>query len=255
MNSYNVDLFNLKKKKIRISSEDKNNSNDSNSRFTINLNPDGSIIDNICGYVVKFISCANVFNNVETYNYTLVLTSTVGATTYSITLPTGYYLLSDFITQLQTSINAIIPDTVAIVSVGTYPNDKIQFTFTGDSYTIESTSTILNQLGVNTSLLCSDGIATIAQNIPNLTGESELYVHSKTLNNAGIIEPDGQFSVVDILALDKPFGSVCYSNFNDAELHKRRYVPYESKRSFRNIQITLRNRQGNIIRSSLCCLL
>ena len=235
----------MRSKYIRISSEDKINSTMTNSRFSVDLNQTGGNVDNVLGYAVKYVSCANIFPNITDDNNVLVLTSVGGATIYAVPLPPAQYIINDFVNFLQVAINSIIPNSVAIIvdSFG-----KIVFTFTGDSYTLSSSqSTMANVLGLTEDVLCPDGVATTLPTYTNLQGETELYVHSKELNTAGLVEPNGAFSVVDVLPLDKPFGATCYSNYNDKELHRRDYAPYESKKSLRKIDIVLRNRFGKVL--------
>ena len=61
------------------------------------------------------------------------------------------------------------------------------------------------------------------------------------------MEGSGSFSVVDKLNLDEQFGFTCYSNFNNDSTHFKKYFPFESLKSIRTVQITLRNRVGNVL--------
>jgi hypothetical protein len=241
-------IKNSKSRLLRLSSEDK--SVGTQGKFTIDIASAGGIIDNVNGFIVHSIQCPNVFDNVTSYNNVLSLTSGAGATDFTITLATGYYYVDDLVTALQTAINAAITtDTVVISRTGTDPNKKLAFHFVGDDYTIDSTgtSTMLDSLGITSALFCAEAVTTSAQSIPNLIGETDLYVHSKTLCPNNLIEGNGSFSVIDKLNLDQPFGAMCYSSFDQEDTHMMKYVPYESKKTIRSIQITLRNRAGNIL--------
>ena len=50
-----------------------------------------------------------------------------------------------------------------------------------------------------------DGSSVIAQAIPNLIGETAVYVHSRDLTPNNLIEGSGSFSVIDKLNLDKTY--------------------------------------------------
>ena len=229
----NENIRNSKSRLLRLSSEDKILG--TNGRFTIELAASGGIIDNIKGYIVHSIQCPNVFDNIPTYANGIQLVSTTGATTYDIVVPNSYYYIDDLITALSVAVNAAIPDTVAIVKVGVSPVQKIQMTFTGDEYTVVfANSTIAYRLGITEDLVFPDGVAVIAPEIYNLTGETDLYVHSRVLAPNNLVEGSGSFSVVDKLNLDKQYGAMCYS-------------AYESLKTFRTIRLTIRNRIGEVL--------
>jgi len=240
----NENIKNSKSRTLRISSEDKVIG--SNSQFTIDLLSNGGAIDNIKGYIIHSLECPNVFDNVPTYANVLQLIKATGAVVYNITIPNSYYFIDDLVTQLQTSINAVIADTVAVSKTGTFPNDKLNFIFTGDSYTFNFlNSTVAYRIG----LVADQGPATniTMSGIPNLIGETAVYVHSREMAPNNLIEGTGSFSVVDKLNLDQPFGATCYSNFNNDTTHFKKYFPYESLKTLRTIKITLRNRIGEIL--------
>lgn len=240
-----LDILKLKAKYVRISSEDKTSNSPNNSRFEVNLNQTGTSIDRVAGYAVKYAACPNIFPNVPSYANVLSITKQTGAVVYDITIPVGQYTLSNFITQLQSSINSVIgPDSVTI----TETNGFLSFTWVGDQYSFNpDQSTINDIIGITSQAQGVFFTTATLSNPVNLTGESELYIHSKTLNNAGLIEPSGSFAVVDILPLNVQYGGVAYSNYNDIILHEKQYVPYESLRTFRTVDIVLRNRNGEVL--------
>ena len=242
----NENIKNSKSRLLRLSSEDKTLGD--NGRFTIDILSSGGIIDNVKGYIVHSMQCPNVFDNIPTYANTLVLTTTGGAVVYTITVPTSYYYIDDLIAALQTAINLVIPDTVAVVKVGVAPTQKISMTFTGDVYTLVfATSTIASRIGLLADLVAADGVATSMQSIYNLIGETEVYAHSRALAPSNLIEGSGSFSVIDKLNLDQPYGSMCYQDMESDTVHFKKYFPFESLKTLRTIRITLRNRTGQIL--------
>lgn len=238
-------VLNSKSRLLRLSTEDKVFG--TQGRFQIDL-ASASVIDTIKGYMVHSISCPNVFDNVPTWANGIQVIKTTGLVVYDIVLTNSYYFLDDFIAELQTKINASIADSVVITKSGLVPNQKIAFTFSGDEYTLNFLHTSLSKrLGLTGDLVCPDGVLTSVLSIPNLTGETELYIHSRTIAPNNCIEGSGSFSIVDKLNLDKPYGAVCYSALDNERTHLQTYFPYESLKTFRTINITLRNRTGNIL--------
>lgn len=250
---------------VRISSEDKVFGN--NSQFIVNMESAGGAIDNVKGFIVHSIECPNVFNNITTNNnnYQVAFPGPATETDLNLNLPEGYYLIDDLINVMNAQIaNQIAVNgdayTLTLTKVGIFPNERIQFDASGISVgscdLFLSDNSIWPTLGVETTINAippnvpfgvSNGVPSIAQNIPNLIGETAVYVHSRTLCPLNLSEGSGTFSVVDKLNLDQPFGSTCYSNFNNDITHQKSYFPFESKKTIRKIDITLRNRTGQIL--------
>jgi hypothetical protein len=261
----NERIMNSKSRFVRISSEDK--SIGTNNRFTVDLQSNGGIIDNVKGFIVHSAQVPNVFNNVASYNnnYIISFPGPSTETELNLNVPVGYYLIDDLINvingqiQLQAALNGDAY-TLVLSKVGIFPNEKIQFLGNGFSagacVLFSSDNSIYPNLGVETT---TDGIppnipftivnATpiIAQNIPNLIGETEVYIHSRTLAPNNLSEASGTFSVVDKINLDEPFGSMCYQDYENDMTHQVRYFPYESKKTLRTVDINLRNRTGQLL--------
>jgi hypothetical protein len=241
----NESIKNSKSRLLRLSSEDK--ATGTNGRFSIDILSSGGLIDNVKGYIVHSIQSANVFDNVPTYANVFTVIKTTGAITYDITIPNSYYYVDDLVPILTSTISAAIADTVVVTKTGTAPIQKLTFTFAGDEYTIQASSTIASRLGITADLTCPDGVATTSQSVYNLIGETELYIHSRDLAPNNLIEGSGSFSVVDKLDLNQPYGSMCYSTFNTDSTHFKKYFPFESLKTLRTVRITVRNRTGAIL--------
>lgn len=232
---------------IKVSSEQKSISTDSNTHFTINLASNGGVVDNVAGYAVKYISCPNVFNNIPSHANVFNLTAD-NTTPTPVTITAGQYSsLASLATELKTQIDAAItPDSVTI----TYPADKLVFTFTdggsGGSYGfLEAKSTAASRLGLSADITAA--AAFTAPNIVNLTGETEVYVHSRDLALAKLNSANGNFSVVDTIPMDVAYGGTSYFRANNAELEKTNFYPFENKKSLRKIDIRLRDGAGNLL--------
>lgn len=261
----NERIMNSKSRFVRISSEDK--SIGTNNRFTVDLQSNGGIIDNVKGFIVHSAQVPNVFNNVASYNNNLII-SFPGPSTetdININITEGYYLIDDLITLINNRLAFEIANngdtyTFVLSKVGIFPNQIIEFLATGLSagacVLFTSETSILPSLGVestpnaiapNIPFTIVDSNPTFAQNIPNLLGETEVYIHSRTLAPNNLSEASGTFSVVDKINLDEPFGSMCYQDYENDMTHQVRYFPYESKKTLRTVDINLRNRTGQLL--------
>ena len=245
--SSNENIKNSKSRYLRLSTEDKRESSSSNGRFTIDLLTSGGILDNVKGFIIHSIECPNVFDNVPTWANTLSLVKQTGLVSYDVVIPNSYYYIDDLITELNTQINLVTPDVVTITKVGIAPVEKLQFGVVGDDYEFKLSSTIASKLGITADFIVTDGSSVIAQAIPNLIGETAVYVHSRDLTPNNLIEGSGSFSVIDKLNLDKPYGATCYSSLDDPVSHLHKYFPYETLKTMRSITIVLRNSQGNVL--------
>jgi hypothetical protein len=261
----NERIKNSKSRFVRIASQDKVIG--TNNQFTVDLASNGGALDNVKGYIVHSAQVPNVFPNVASYNNNIILAFPGPATEtdININITEGYYLIDDLINQInfeianQISING---DTYTFVlsKFGVFPNEKIQFDANGLSAgsvnLFTSDTTILSSLGVestpngippNVPFTIVNGSPSIAQNIPNLIGETACYIHSRILATNNLTEGNGTFSVVDKINLDEPFGSMCYTNYSEDMTHQNNYYPYETKKTLRRIDINLRNENGNLL--------
>jgi hypothetical protein len=250
---------------VRISSEDK--AIGTNNRFKVDLQSAGGVIDNVKGFVVHSIECPNVFNNITTTNNRIDVSfpGPHTETPFTISITPGYYLIDDLLTQINAQIAAEIAsngDTYTLVfsKVGIYPTERILVTVTGVSVgtlcLFNVSNDILSTLGIESDVnalpgsnpFCIDNaVPRLAQSIPNLIGETAVYVHSRILASNHLSEASGTFSVVDKLNLDQPYGSTCYSNFNNDTTHEIKYFPFETRKTLRTIDINLRNRKGDLL--------
>ena len=257
-------IKNSRSRFVRISSEDKVVG--TNNKFKVDLQSAGGVIDNVKGFIVHSIECPNVFNNVASYNnnFYVGFGGPATETDLNIDVPVGYYLIDDLINILNIIIALQIAAngdayTLVLSKVGIFPNERIDFLANGLSagscnlFTKENS--ILPSLGVLSTanaltppdFVLSNGIPVSANSIPNLIGETAVYVHSRILAANNLSESSGTFSVVDKLNLDQPFGSTCYSNFNNDTTHMKKYYPFETKQTLRTVDINLRNRKGELL--------
>jgi hypothetical protein len=258
----NERIKNSKSRFVRIASQDKVIG--TNNQFTVDLASNGGALDNVKGYIVHSAQVPNVFNNITSTNNNFNVGFGGPATEIDLNfnVPEGYYLIDDLITLINSIIAtqiALNGDTYTLVlsKVGVYPTERIQFLANGLSagscnlFTIENS--IFPTIGVLSSadaltppdFILTNGVPVVANNIPNLIGETACYIHSRILATNNLTEGNGTFSVVDKINLDQPFGSMCYTNYNDDTIHQNMYYPFETKKTLRRIDINLRNENGN----------
>lgn len=241
------DITKRKHRYVRISSEDK--ASGTNSQFTVNLPASGQVIDTVVGYMVKYASVPNQFPNIPTYAQDLTLfASGAPATPIPVQVPAGQYTQADFIIALQAAINgAIGPDTVVVSSVFGANGDTLNFVFAGaNTYAFDlAGSSIFEKIGLSADIATAANIT--MQNPINLIGESEVWIHSRILNQSGLIEAQGNFSTVDVIPVDVAFGVVAHMTYPDQELALINFEPYENKKTLRTVDIVLRNRAGNVL--------
>lgn len=232
-------LTSLKNRLVRLSSEDKNTSSStSNSQFKVDL--PGADLDKVKGFSLVYASVPNIFPNVPSYKSTLLISSITGATNYTVPVTVGQYTLTQFLAQLKIDIEAVIPDTVAIAASA---QNILTFTWTGDTYSVTfAGSTLAPIIGLTADL--AGGATSVMQSQVNLSGESEVWIHSRKLNPGGMTEADGIFSAFGVIALDNPYGAVCYMRSPD---HVSSQITFGSRKSLRSIDIVLRNRTGEVL--------
>ena len=249
----NERILNSKSRFVRISSEDK--SIGTNNRFSIDLASNGGIIDNVKGFIVHSAQVPNIFDNINSRN-NVVRIFQFGSPVVDIVVPPCYYTLSDLVDYLNTTIAGIIPPTNFVLTfaiTGNFPCQKVSATQTGTTpgvFLEFGENNIWETLGFETAapgITIDDGDTVIATNPPNLIGETECYIHSRVLCPNNLSEASGTFSVVDKIDLNEPYGSMCYTNYNNDTTHQKNYFPFETRKTLRTIDINLRNRTGDLL--------
>ena len=254
-----------KSRYIRVSSRDKVIG--TNNRFKVDLASNGGAIDNVKGYIVHSAQVPNVFDNITSKNNRIDVSfpGPHTETPFTISITPGYYLIDDLLNQINAQIAATIASngdayTLVFSKVGVYPTERILVTVSGVSVgtlcLFNVSNDILLTLGIESDVnslpgstpFCVDnGVPKVAQNIPNLIGETACYIHSRILATNNLTEANGTFSVVDKINLNEPYGSMCYTNYNDDTTHENNYYPFESKKTLRTVDINLRNSEGDLL--------
>lgn len=252
-------------KLIIISSEDKDNdSSNSNSDFIVNLK-EKYYSQNVLKVLVKECTIPNVFPNIRSVdNYGTSKNNTLrisinGGIPLTVTLPEGQYLIGsvnpliDFTTNLENILNPVLAPATIAISYNELTN-KIGFEMTGATLQILGSDILApNQLsmndviGITTTLQITNGAGVrYAQEISQLTGYQNVYIHSKEVADTNAIDGDfGLISVAEPVSLaNAEFNSYAYKQNNDDELAQ---ILYEQPRNLSRIRITLRDNLGNIL--------
>ncbi len=241
-----INLNALKSHLIRISSEDRDQGSVSNTDFTVNLTQSANVQE-VKAIVIKNISFANMFYNVPSNFNTLIILNSVSNTNRTVTITPGQYTINQFISALQTAINtAFVADSVTVAITNNVNTNVLTFTSTGGNINIIlSGTTMYNLIGLNAD---TSTASSLVMPLPyNLTGETEVYIHSAILAAGNLYEPSGTFNVVDMVPITVPFGATQSADYNVFEQHFKTYSPFEEKKTLSSIDIRLRARDGRVL--------
>ncbi len=243
MSTSNERIINSKSRFVRISSEDK--ATGTNNRFTVDLASNGGIIDNVKGFIVHSAQVPNIFYNVPAGKNIIQINRSLNNQTNTLAITPGQYTINDLLAELSNKITLGIPDT-CVVTINDI-TQRLTFTFTGSSYRLLYGGTTMRDiLGLAPQDNQSALVVTLSDPV-NLTGETECYIHSRILASNNLSEASGTFSVVDKINLDKPYGAMCYTNYNNDLTHQVNYYPFENKKTLRSVDINLRSRTGELL--------
>lgn len=232
---------------VRVSSEDRTRPIDTNSQFIVNLEQGGGILTQVGKVSLKYATVPNAFYNVPSgLNSLSYEDSGDPGNIKVISITPGQYNVSQLISALQTALNASISS--GTVNVTLDPITQIlTFASLGPQikFYYDDNFTMYNIIGLTATTSLS---ITLTMDAPvNLSGESEVYIHSRTLATGRLFEAQGNFSVVGVIPITAPFGSNCYYQSNDEELDLISYEPKQSARTIQQIDVTLRSRDGRIL--------
>ena len=238
-------------KLLRITSNDKYiPDSKTNSDFTVYLKEEyqtqevknitvyNAIVPNIFYNVVGSASNGTI-NNIFSYLEN-------GQSASTVVVPEGQYLLADFLSALQTALNADLVSGSVLITLDNVTK-KIVFTFTGTTviiYNLSDGNLMASLLGLTTT---TADLGSITMNsVPDLSGLNEVYIHSKELADANLVDGDrGSISVVCAVSFsDAPFGT--YAHYQATEYSNNRIL-YPDTRNITKISIRLRDNKGNVL--------
>lgn len=240
---------------IYLSNDDKDTQESkSNSDFVCYLKESVSCQET--NYIVaKSFTIPNFFYNVrgsanygEASNNTFVFQEQAPLATFAVQVPEGQYLLSDYITALQSAMNAVlVSGSVAITIDPT--TGKLIFNCTGTQINIFSQAngnTSYALVGANETNNTGFFVAQTLDNLPDLSGIQNVYIESRELARSHGNDPS--FGLIDILGevnlSNTEFGAYAHYEAPETELNT---INYLNTRNIQRIDIRIVDRQGNIL--------
>lgn len=231
---------------LRISSEDKSQPDNTNSDFVVNINPSGGNITQVAKVSLKYATCPNVFYNVPSGLNVLVFEDAGDpGVLQTVTLTPGQYTVQQLITALQTAMNASISTGTVTITLNP-TTQKLTFTSSVENITIYLTDTTMSDiigLGANTA----SALTVTMDNPVNLSGEAEVFIHSRIVAISRLYEGSGNFSVIGVIPLNVAFGQNAYYVAPDEELDTIDYQPKQSARTLQQVDVKLRSRDGRLL--------
>jgi hypothetical protein len=253
----------VRTKLLRVSSRDRDatNPNQTNANFTVEI-PDYATnkvlkIENV------YASCPNVFTNINETNNTISFYRRRAGDIfdfYTRQIPVGQYTITDLLPELTTALSTVIGGSLVVTATYNTTTGRIELTATGTTFdyirlTSGGTPGTYAQspldpvIGNNTNDIILEGAGAVSLNLPpNLTGISEIYIHSQKLSPANTAEAQGTFSALDVLSLTTtPYGGVASHYYKDPDMHQVAYAPFKSVENLTDIDIKLRDSEGNLL--------
>lgn len=238
----------FRNKILRIESSDKDDSASSNSNFRVSLS---SIVDlkNVKKIELSTVIFPNIFYNVRTGYDDVILLTENGQAQMTITVPEGWYSITQLMAKLKVLIDAqLVAGSVAVTQD---ENSKlITFTFTGTTASVDNLdalSTLSPNLGFITN--GATGASYTGTVMPNLGGLNDIYIMSSALGRSNLMESTTNKlgknrDCVGIIPITAPFGG---SNVWESQNDLNTITYYGEERSLSEIDIRLENADGDLI--------
>ena len=239
-------------KLIRISSFERDYAQSvSSSDFKISFN-NAPALQRVKSVIVKNVSIPNVGynitdqtgiggqpgNNVFTYN--------IAGSPTSITLTPGFYDINQLITALTTDPNGV---AVGLAIVLNNITGKLEFSSTTP---IEYVPLTFNPMSRTLGIIDGSGgdvLTFNAEGLPDLTGDTELYIASETVSDgSNLVDAVLQaVPVVAVVPIRVPFGSVQHLEVNEAEVDEITYPSLGEGKNLQTMDIKVYNDKGQIV--------
>lgn len=239
-------------KYLRIDSSDRDKNSPltkSKSNFLVNLK-ERSETQRVKSVKIHQIWCPNVFYNVRSGINNVINITQDSEVATDITIPQGQYTITTFMVAAKTAIDAKMAGGSVVTITQDADTQLLTLAFSGGT----NPNTALNVTDANSEAWCVFGVQTTsaeaashtATSAPNLRGLSQVFLHSKTLNNFGTYDGDsGAISMFSAVSFhDTPFGGMGYyqSTNDDTDL-----IVYDKPRNLSSVQIKLRDSVGNVL--------
>lgn len=190
-------------------------------------------------------SIPNVMNNISADLGNNIFTANASiAGPINVLFVDGYYNTNQVIARLESEINLIIaPSTISITQNPI--TKKLVFSVIGESIQYDNT-------GLNFTLGITENIPAVAsvsaQALPNLTGNTMIYIHSRDLGqNVTYLSGNGEVNDVNgafVIPVNVPYG--VHQTYEGNE-NLDRQVYGNAGRSIKGLQIVLRGNNGRLL--------
>lgn len=237
---------------IRINSDERTSGTPTN--FTVQFN--NNYLQSMKSYIVKSAHFPNLFPNMDdrinpttgTASNIFTWFSTANAGNLSITIPEGFYGSTDLSAELSSfmtfAMSALAGPPVVTVSLDS-TTKKYNFSVTNDTITIldGSVNAMANRLGI----LQNDGPATSvdASDIPNMDGESVVFLHSRQLSQSRALLSAGR-SVSSFYEIPVKVGYAVTNHHENRQSNSG--VSYTGTTNATSLNIKLRSADGTLLK-------
>ena len=236
-------MYSLRSKLMRINSKERDMIlSASSSDMVIKFDANNPTISQIHSIVFKSCSIPNAQPNIDSTNNTFIFMS--GGNSYSINILGGNYNITNLISTLTSSPNAIAVGMAIVVDP---ISRRLEFSFTTNStiLTLAQGNKMATILGITTS--SNIDVATfLAGGLPNLIGLENVYIACTELSGGDYLIDSalGQLNVFNNVQITVPFGTIQHYSSNDQDLDT---ILFPADRTLDNLTIKLYDDRGRII--------
>lgn len=242
-------------KLIVISSEDKDSSSVSNSDFIVSFSD--SFTQQVSKVLVKEVLVPNCFYNIRSEsrfgrpNNELKFFQGSIIPYISATVPQGQYNVTEFMTELTTSLNSALQDDCEVIITLEEKTNVLKFSFSGSGNPVNDYIRFVKDSSMSNVIGFINDVSTDSANImympytPDLSGLNQVMIHSEQVAETHGLDAGkkGYINLLETVSLHNvEFGSWGYKQNNDDEMSE---ILYTDNKNLSRIRITLRDNEGN----------
>jgi len=244
-------------KNMTLSSADKDSGSKNNSEFQTTVK-ERYLVQSVQKIVLRQALVPNVFYNMVegsegmgSRTNTLIYSYTGSLIAHLITVPPGFYTVTELIAELKTQFLASLNPTTTLNITYNSINQKLTFTTTGIQILFRGQSTMLTALGfipgIDTSFILDPSNESLGSITPPysvaLNGMPSVFIHCSIAENASIDASAG----ITSMCVEIPFSGVPYGGYasyisHDSEMSG---ITYETPRNLSTISVRLRSIVGD----------
>jgi hypothetical protein len=236
-------------KNMTLSSADKDSGSKNNSEFQTTVK-ERYLVQSVQKIVLRQALVPNVFYNMVEGNEgmgsrtnTLIYSYTGSLIAHVITVPPGFYTVTELIAELKTQFLASLNPTTTLNITYNSINQKLTFTTTGIQILFRGQSTMLTALGFIPGVDTVEfGSLTPPYSVA-LNGMPSVFIHCSIAENASIDASAG----ITSMCVEIPFSGVPYGGYASYISHDTEMsgITYETPRNLSTISVRLRSIVGD----------